>query len=246
MRNMQYEQFYDVVKELETKKVHFDAESLKRISYSDLILAGVGNAGKTICEDYKLIESERQRRLDALNDMTPDDIEKDIGKWVRIDDMSMVYELLNRRVENHKFTEADAPKWCLLTHYMKALRGDWSDGRGSFYLQEIYRLIPLVEKEGIVPLGWVRAVRNNADEFDGYMSDGRIMRDGQLYLDPEIAKAFGLEGTKASGDMAKMIGAVPVKQDGYRGSYEELFKELLTPKQKIEYLTPIEGLDMDD
>ena len=243
---MTHESFYDVVKDLETKNAHFDADSLKRISYSDLTLAGVGNAGKAICKDWKFIEAERQRRLKSLKDMTADDIENDIGKWNHVEDMSMVYDLLNRMVGDRKFTETDVPRWCLLTHYMKALRGDWSDGRGSFYLQEIYRLIPLVEAEGIVPLGWVRAVKNNADEFDGHMSDGRIMRDGQLYLDPEIAKAFGLEGTKASGNMAKMIGAIPVKQDGYRGSYEELFKELLTPKQKIEYLTPIEGMDTDD
>jgi hypothetical protein len=93
----------------------------------------------------------------------------------------------------------------------------------------------------------VRAVKNNADAYDGHYVDGRIMRDGQLYLDPEIAKAFNIPTTAVSGGMAKLIGAKPIKQAGYRGSYEELFEEILNPDQMVDSLRKIEGaIDEDD
>lgn len=44
-----------------------------------------------------------------------------------------------------------------------------------------------------------------------------------------------------SGNVAKLIGAKPVEREGgYRGSYEELFEEILTPEQKVVFLSELE------
>lgn len=239
---MKYERFYDVRKKLETTGNKFDVESLRRVSFGDLDLAGVGNAGEARC-DFILINSEKDRRLESVDDMTPEQIVADMGKWERIDDTHMIYAALQRKVGDRKFTVESAPKWVLLAHYMQKLRGDWSYFRDSPYLEQIYDLLPEAEKEGIVPLGWLKAVKGNADEFDGHYTDGRIMRDGQLYIDPEVGERFGLKSTSVSGNLAKMLGAVPVAKKGFYGGYEELFEEILTPSQKLDYLTPIEGLD---
>ncbi len=245
---MKYEKFHDVMDELISKGRYFDSESLKRLTFGDLMLAGIGNAGEAICMNYEIIEAEEKRRLDAVKDMTPQQVVDDIKKWDRLDDMNMVYAVLRKLADARGgFTVGNAPRWCLLNHYMHALRGNWSGGRNSVYLAKIYELIPEVEEEGAVPLGWVRAVKNNADAFDGKWTDGRVMRDGQLYLDPEVAKAFNLPTTAASGGMAKLIGARAIKQGGYRGSYEELFEEILNPDQMVDSLRTIEGvIDEDD
>lgn len=244
---MKYEQFHKVAEELVNRGRRFDSESLKRLRYDDLYLAGIGNAGAAICPDWEIIEAEQKRRLDALKDLTIEEIVNDINKWEKLDDWGMVCALLQEEAEARgKYTLANAPKWILLVHYMHNLRGDWSGGRDSEYLAKIYELIPEVEKEGIVPLGWVRAVKHNADEFDGQYCDGRIMRDGQLYLDPEIAKQFGIPSASVSGNLAKLIGARPVTQGGYRGSYDELFQAIITPDQMVDYLRKVEGVDEED
>lgn len=140
-----------------------------------------------------------------------------------------------------KIKKKDAPKWKLLVEAMKNLRGNWSDGRDSEYLDEIYSLLPEVEAEGIVPLGWCKAAEMNADTFDGEFNDGRIMRDGAMLLPEEVVKEFNLPSINVSGDAAKMIGAKPVeRKGGYKGSYEELFEEILTPEQKIIFLSELE------
>jgi hypothetical protein len=131
---------------------------------------------------------------------------------------------------------------------MKNLRGNWSGGRSSQHLAWIYALLPEVEAEGAVPLGWCQAVKMNADQFDGEFNDGRIMRDGAMRLPEDVAKAFGLPSGEASGNIAKLMGAKSVRREGgYRGSYEELFEIILTPEQKIIYLSKfIENVKYDD
>lgn len=229
---MRYEKFYDVRKELEAKGRRFDEESLKRISYKDLVLAFIGNAGKTACKSWELLNKEQKRRLDKVKDMPIDDLIKDKGAWKILDDESMLYALMESKVEE-TYTSETAPKWVLLVHYMQKLRGDWSDKRDSHYLDMIYELIPQAMDEGIVPQGWLHAVKNNADTFDGYFNDGRIMRDGDR---------GGL-----SGNIAGSLGFSPLEQEGgFYGGYEELFEKILTLEQMIQYQTPIEDLDDDN
>jgi hypothetical protein len=134
----------------------------------------------------------------------------------------------------------DAPKWKRLVEEMKNLRGNWSGGRSSEHLSWIYAWLPLVEVEGIVPIGWLKAVRMNADTFDGHFNDGRIMRDGAMRLPEDVAKTFGFSSGEASGNVAKLMGAKSVRREGgYRGSYEELFEDILTPEQKIIYVSEL-------
>lgn len=240
----EYETFKDVRNELEKQGKSFDSESLKRLRFEDIILAGIGNAGKTICP-FELCTNEQQRRLNELSKLTIEEIKNDIGKWQKVEDINMVYNLMSEKAENKEFSQSNVPKWRLLIYYMKRLRGNWNGGRKSHYLQMIYELLPLVEKEGIVPIGWCKAVKNNADTFDGQYNDGRIMRDGQIYVDPEINKQFGIEGSNGSGNISLLIGGKQIKQEnGYYGSYSELFEELLTPEQMVQYQTIIE--DMED
>ena len=58
------------------------------------------------------------------------------------------------------------------------------------HLAWIYVLLPEVETEGVVPLGWCHAVKMNADTFDGEFDDGRIMRDGTMRLPEDVVKAL--------------------------------------------------------
>lgn len=229
---MKYEKFYDVCKELEAKGERFTEDSLKRISYRNLRMAFIGNAGKARCEDWDLYEKEEKRRLDQIKSYLVDDVIKDKGTWNILDDMSMFYDYM-RSMVTEKYVSENAPQWRLLVHYMHKLRGDWSDGRDSHYLEMIYKLIPKTVEENIIPQGWLLAVKNNADTFDGHFNDGRIMRDGEL-----------LGGV--SGNLAKSMGLLPLKQDsGFYGGYEELFETILNPEQMIQYLTPIEDLEDD-
>lgn len=240
-----YKPFYEVREELIAKGKRFDAESLKLISFRDLNMAGVGNAGKAVCS-FELIEKEQKRRIDNIVDISFEEIENDKGKWEILDDGSMYYEYY--RAKALPISIKDAPKWKRLVEEMKNLRGSWIGGRGNEHLARIYALLPDVEAEGIVPLGWCQAVKMNADQFDGEFNDGRIMRDGAMRLPEEVAKAFGLPSGEASGNIAKLMGAKPIRRDGgYRGSYEELFEDILTPEQKIIYLSEfIENAECDD
>lgn len=240
-----YKQFNEVTEELIVDGKRFDEESLKLISFRDLNLACVGNAGKAACS-CKLVEDERKRRVDIINDMSFEEVESDKGKWEILDDMSMYYAYYYAKAS--PMSIKDAPKWKLLVEEMKNLRGDWSDGRGSKHLAWIYVLIPEAEAENVVPLEWCHAVKMNADQFDGYFNDGRIMRDGAMRLPEDVAKVFGFSSGEVSGNVAKLIGAKPVRREGgYRGSYEELFEDILTPEQKIIFASPfIEKVKYDD
>jgi len=224
-----YEKFYDVRNELESKGERFNEESLRRISYGNLMLAFVGNAGKATCKNWDLLKKEQQRRINQVKHISLDDLVKDKGIWEILDDSHMLYAVMESKV-GEPYTSEVAPKWILLVHYMQKLRGDWSDKRDSYYLEMIYELIPQAIEEGIVPEGWLRAVKNNADAFDGHYNDGRIMRDGDR---------GGL-----SGNLAGALGFNPLEQDGgFCGGYEELFEKILTPEQMIQYQTPIEDLE---
>lgn len=227
-----YESFNKLREELIAQGKPFDLESLKLLSFGQLHLACFGNAGKAIC-DHKLVEQETNLRLSLVDKLTFGQVEADKGKWQLLDDMVMYHRWYG--IKAKPLSRNIAPKWRLLVEAMHNLRGDWSGGRGSEYLQEIYKLLPEVESEGQVPLGWCKAVKMNADQFDGVFNDGRIMRDGALHLPDEISSNFELP-QEVSGNMAKMIGAQPVfRESGYCGSYEELFEELLTPEQKVIY-----------
>lgn len=230
-----YRPFYEMREELIAKGKRFDAENLKLISFRDLNMACIGNAGEAAC-NFELVEAEKRRRVDIITNMSIEEIENDKGKWEVLDDMSMYYTYYYTKAS--PMSVVDAPKWKLLVEEMKNLRGSWSNGRNNEHLTWIYALLPEVEAEGIVPLGWCRAVKMNADTFDGNFNDGRIMRDGAMRLPEEMAKAFGFPSGDASGNVAKLMGAKPIKREGgYRGSYEELFENILTPEQKIVFLS---------
>lgn len=240
-----YKPFYEIREELIAKGKRFDAESLKLISFRDLEMASIGNAGEAAC-NYELVKAEKRRRVDIITNMSIEDIENDKGKWEILDDISMYYAYYYTKAS--PISMQDAPKWRLLVEEMKNLRGNWSNGRNNKHLAWIYALLPDVETEGIVPIGWCQAVKMNADQFDGNSNDGRIMRDGAMRLPGDVAKAFGLPAADASGNVAKLMGAKPIKREGgYRGSYEELFENILTPEQKIIYLSEfIEKSECDD
>jgi hypothetical protein len=108
--------------------------------------------------------------------------------------------------------------------------------------------LPLAEVEGLVPIEWLKAIKMNADTFDGKFNDGRIMRDGAMRLPEDVAKVFGLSSGEVSGNIAKLMGAKSIRREGeYRGSYEELFEDIIAPEQKIIYLSPfLEEAKYDD
>jgi len=232
--------FNELCNELESQGKKFDIDSLRLLKYGELCLAGCGNAGKAVCK-YELIEQEQARRMKLVESLTFEQVEVDKNKWQLLDDIKMYYTWYGMKAKPIK--KESVPKWRLLVEAMQSLRGNWSGGRGSDYLIEIYVLLPKVEAEGQVPIGWCKAVKMNADQFDGDFNDGRIMRDGTLHLPKEIAEKFGMP-QNVSGNMALLFGAqYTFKDSGYRGSYTELFEELLTPEQKIMYCS--EFVDKD-
>jgi hypothetical protein len=230
-----YKPFNEIREELIAKGKRFDVESLKLISFRDLNMACIGNAGEAACS-CDLVDIERKKRVDMIIGMSFEDVESDKGKWEVLDDMSMYYAYYYAKAS--PIRKLDAPKWKLLVEEMKNLRGNWSDGRDNKHLKKIYEFLPLVEVEGIVPIGWCKAVKMNADTFDGEFNDGRIMRDGAMRLPEKMAKVFGFPSGDASGNIAKLMGAKSIiREGGYRGSYEELFENILTPQQKIIYIS---------
>jgi hypothetical protein len=61
-----------------------------------------------------------------------------------------------------------------------------------------------------------------------------------MRLPEDVAKTFGFPSGDASGNIAKLMGAEPVRREGgYRGSYEELFEDILTPEQKVIYMSEL-------
>lgn len=232
-----YREFYELRDEIVAKGKRFDKDTLKLLSFKDLTLAGVGNAGRAAC-NFELIEEEEKRRLSFLTNLSFEDVEKDKGKWKILDDINMYRAYYKLKARDIKMS--DAPKWRLLVKAMVDLRGNWSDGRNNEHLAWIYSLLPEVEVEGIVPVGWIKAVKMNADTFDGEFNDGRIMRDGMLRLPEEIAEKFGFPTTNASGNIAKLFGAkIQIREGGYRGSYKELFEDILVPENKVIFVSEL-------
>lgn len=236
-----YREFYSLKDELISQGKRFDENTLKLLSFKDLQLACVGNAGKAACS-YDLVVAEENNRINAVTRFTFEDIENDKGKWSILDDNSMYWRYYVSKSKTIKMS--DAPKWRLLVGAMMDLRGNWSGGRDSEHLARIYSLLGEVELEGIVPLGWCKAVKMNADMFDGEWNDGRIMRDGHMRLPEDIAKYLGFPAADASGNVAKLLGAkVEKRPGGYRGSYTELFEDILAPEQKVIFVSKLEGED---
>ena len=241
MANKRYREFYTLRDQLISQGKRFDENTLKLLSFRDLQLACIGNAGKSACS-YELVVAEQNNRIKTITGLTFEDIENDKGKWGILDDGSMYWVYYQSKSRPIKLS--DAPRWRLLVKAMMDLRGDWSNGRENEHLARIYVLLPEVETEGIVPLGWCKAVKMNADQFDGEFNDGRIMRDGYLRLPEEIAKHFGFPTTDVSGNIAKLLGAkYQVRDGGYRGSYNELFEDILVPEQKVIFASELIGED---
>jgi hypothetical protein len=120
-------------------------------------------------------------------------------------------------------------KCYLLQLIMEDVRGNWCDPA-----DRIDAIRSLCGRIGTLPKEFLEAVKYNADTFDGKYNDGRIFRDGQLKMDAVTIKGLGLpkemEGG-VSGNMAKMMGAKPVKIEGYYGTYNELAKLRKSGKQ---------------
>lgn len=183
-------------------------------------------------KDADAVEEERIARFKGLSPA-------DLDKAVFCDDQKKVRAYGKIAEMKGILLDEEASPEILLYRNMIRLRGDWSDGRRSRYLAEIYRLIDVCKQREDLPIGWLAAVKLNADTFDGHFNDGRIMRDGGYHLPNEMVKAMGLPAEMASGcsgDLAKMLGAVPNREGGYRGSYKELWKRILTPEQRIEFM----------
>lgn len=245
MLNGRYRNFYELCDELISQGKRFDEKSLKLLTFIDLNLADIGNAGKAACS-FELVKAEQKMRIDAVIDISTKKVEEDKGKWNILDDITMYYAYYQEKANRiGPILLYKAPRWRLLTEEMRNLRGNWSGGRSNEHLARIYVLLPEVEAEGVVPLEWCKAVKMNADTFDGEFNDGRIMRDGRMRLPEDVAKEFGLPSSDASGNIAKMLGAeIEKRPGGYRGSYEELFEDILDPSQKIVYLQEIEGMSL--
>jgi hypothetical protein len=64
-----FRNFFEVKGELLAKGETFSAETLRLISYEDLVRAAIGDAGATAC-DVELVEEERNIRLNSASSMT--------------------------------------------------------------------------------------------------------------------------------------------------------------------------------
>ena len=112
-------------------------------------------------------------------------------------------------------------KILLLKALMIDLRGSWRSPQ-----TRIDAIVQLCENIKTLPAQFLDAVMANAIEFDGYLIDGRIFRDGQLHLDEDTVDKLGLpEGMKygVSGNLVKSLGAKHKKTPyKYYGTYSEL------------------------
>ena len=100
----------------------------------------------------------------------------------------------------------DLPHWRRMIHLMQGLRGNWSNRRDSDMLRILYEEIELAKDENIADKNWIAAVKQNADRFDGEFNDGRIFRDGQRYIDEDIATEIGI--SKSPGDPEGLASAL--------------------------------------
>lgn len=243
MKDCGHVPFRDLRDELESQGRVFTREEMEKLCYGDLMLSWIGNAGKAAGKrkDADAVEEERIARFKSLS---PDELDKAIF----CDDQEKVRAYGKIAEERGILSDEEASPEILLYRNMTRLRGNWSDGRRSRYLAEIYRLIDVCKQRGELPIAWLVAVKPNADTFDGHFNDGRIMRDGGYHLPEEMVKAMGLPAEMAggcSGNLAKMLGAVPNKEGGYRGSYEELWERILTPEQRVEFMRPESERDQE-
>lgn len=239
----EYEEFHVVQRELEAAGRAFGADELKRLRYSDLFLAGIGNAGKAICRQHGLIEAEQNLRLDALIKDVPTGEFPDLA----FEDDHMVYAAYRRRAPASVRWD-EAPIGVRLYWVCSCIRGHWGDA------QERIDLVIDLCNEGLqretLPAGWAARCRYLAtDVFDGHFADGRVFRNGSMHLPPEVAEQMGIPADQVvSGNMARMFGAkADNPEDRWNGSYEQLYAEILTPTEKTQALTPqVDDLPYDD
>lgn len=227
-------EFYDLKNELEKAGKKFTAREMKKLCYADLFVSTIGNAGDQAGRSEDA-DAEQRLRLERFKGMTADELAK--AMYCDSHENYAAFQVLSKVAE--KLPDENATPEILLYRNMTRLRGSWSGGRSSPFLKEIYRLIEICKQRGELPIAWLAAVKKNADKFDGHFNDGRIMRDGAYYLPEELQKALGMpkEMTEGcSGNLAKMMGARPVSESGYRGSYEELIEEFLTPDMRVQYM----------
>ena len=69
-----FRDFFELKEELLAKGEIFSAESLRLLSYDDLIRAAIGDAGKAAC-DIELVEEERKIRLNSVSHAVADQVE---------------------------------------------------------------------------------------------------------------------------------------------------------------------------
>ena len=229
---MTYERFYDVRKELEAAGKTFCSVSLKRLRFGDLMLAGFGNAGSTICS-HELVQEEEQRRLDeALQGLVLENL--DGVEW---EDGSMRYAAY-RRFAPERMNYYDGSVAVRLYWVTTCIRGHWRDA--SERLDIVRELCTQALQEEVLPANWVLACRKLADEvFDGHFNDGRVFRDGCMIMDDEIVEALGLPeqfASGVSGNLAKMLGAKKICHRGSSGSYEDIWEHHMTPLERAEAL----------
>lgn len=121
----------------------------------------------------------------------------------------------------------DDEKILLLELLMRDIRGNWYDPRDRILL-----ITSLCDEIVSVPKQLLDAIKKNAETFDGEFNDGRIFRDGQLFLPDEVIDSLGLPDAMkggVSGNMAKLLGATS-RTSGYRGTYDEVAKFVTIPR----------------
>ena len=133
----------------------------------------------------------------------------------------------------------------MLRALMESIRGSWSEPD-----DRIAMIKKLCDEITGLPEDLLAAIKHNAEEFDGGFNDGRIFRDGQLFLPEGTVESMGLPDEMkdgVSGNMAKMLGATSTPQvGGWYGTYGEISqitKRQLTVKDKsAEFLQMVEDL----
>ena len=77
-------------------------------------------------------------------------------------------------------------KILLLELLMEDIRGNWNDP-----WERISIIRSLCDEIMTVPSALLGAIKKNADTFDGHFNDGRIFRDGQMFLPEGAVEGFG-------------------------------------------------------
>jgi hypothetical protein len=112
-------------------------------------------------------------------------------------------------------------KILLLELLMEDIRGNWNDP-----WERISIIRSLCDEIMTVPSALLGAIKKNADTFDGHFNDGRIFRDGQMFLPEGAVEGFGFPDEMkkgVSGNISTWFGAKPVaRTGGFYGTYGEL------------------------